>query len=68
MALLCGTTGLVKYIGKPFSDVYEIALRNKHWSRACMIGDALEMDVGGGLVEDIDTFWLSTRESTTLRF
>jgi HAD superfamily hydrolase (TIGR01450 family) len=58
MALLCGDTGLVKYIGKPFSDVYEIALRNKDRSRACMIGDALETDVAGGSVEGIDTIWV----------
>jgi ribonucleotide monophosphatase NagD (HAD superfamily) len=53
-----GDDTLVKYIGKPFSDVYEIALRNKDRSRECMIGDALETDITGGSVEGIDTIWV----------
>lgn len=53
-----GDDTIVKYIGKPFSDVYEIALRNKDRSRACMIGDALETDITGGSVEGIDTIWV----------
>jgi ribonucleotide monophosphatase NagD (HAD superfamily) len=47
---------LVKYIGKPFSDVYEIALRGKECSQVCMVGDAfLETDVTGGSAVGIDT-------------
>ena len=49
---------LIKYIGKPFADVYEIALRTKDRSRVCMIGDALETDVTGGSAEGIDTIWV----------
>ena len=49
---------LVKYIGKPFSDVYEIALRGKDRSRVCMVGDALETDVTGGSAFGIDTIWV----------
>jgi HAD superfamily hydrolase (TIGR01459 family) len=51
-------TGLVKRIGKPFEDVYEIALRNKDRSKACMIGDSLETDVTGGSAEGIATIWV----------
>jgi ribonucleotide monophosphatase NagD (HAD superfamily) len=49
---------MIKYIGKPFSDVYEIALRGKDRSRVCMIGDALETDVTGGSAAGIDTIWV----------
>lgn len=49
---------LVKRIGKPFEDVYEIALRNRERSRACMIGDALETDVTGGVSQGIDSIWV----------
>lgn len=49
---------IVKYIGKPFSDVYEIALRGKDISRVCMVGDALETDVTGGSAIGIDTIWV----------
>jgi ribonucleotide monophosphatase NagD (HAD superfamily) len=49
---------LVKYIGKPFADVYEIALRGKDKSKVCMIGDALETDVAGGSAAGIDTIWV----------
>ena len=57
-ALGSDETGLVKRIGKPFADVYEIALRNKDRSRVCMIGDALETDVTGGATEGIDSIWV----------
>lgn len=49
---------LLKYIGKPFSDVYEIALRGKDRSRACMVGDALETDIAGATSEGIDSIWV----------
>ena len=49
---------LVKGVGKPFRDVYEIALRGKDRSRACMVGDALETDVTGGSAAGIDTIWV----------
>jgi HAD superfamily hydrolase (TIGR01450 family) len=49
---------LVKYIGKPFSDVYEIALRNQDRSKVCMVGDALETDITGASAEGIDSIWV----------
>jgi ribonucleotide monophosphatase NagD (HAD superfamily) len=62
---------LVKRIGKPFPDVYEIALRQQQaangddnsisslpMSRVCMVGDALETDVTGGTLQGIDTLWV----------
>eukprot|EP00980_Cylindrotheca_fusiformis_P031080 scaffold25800_cov162-Cylindrotheca_fusiformis.AAC.6 len=48
----------VKYIGKPFADVYEICLRNKDRSKACMVGDALETDITGATAEGIDSVWV----------
>ena len=54
-----GTDLLIKYIGKPFSDVYEIALRNQQdRTRAVMIGDALETDIAGATAESIDSVWV----------
>jgi HAD superfamily hydrolase (TIGR01459 family) len=51
---------LVKRIGKPFADVYDLALRKgvDDPSRACMVGDALETDVTGGTLAGIDTVWV----------
>lgn len=51
---------LVKRIGKPFADVYDLALQKgvDDPSRACMVGDALETDVTGGAVAGIDTVWV----------
>jgi ribonucleotide monophosphatase NagD (HAD superfamily) len=55
----------VKRIGKPFPDVYEMALQsvlamsdNVNKSRICMVGDALETDVAGGTRFGIDTVWV----------
>lgn len=47
---------LVKRIGKPFPEVYQIALKNNQ-AKAVMIGDALETDVTGGSAVGIDTVW-----------
>jgi HAD superfamily hydrolase (TIGR01459 family) len=50
---------LVKRIGKPFHDVYDIALRGTtDLSRICMVGDALETDVTGGSSVGIKTVWV----------
>jgi ribonucleotide monophosphatase NagD (HAD superfamily) len=51
---------LVKRIGKPFPDVYDIALRDAttELSRICMVGDALETDVTGGSSAGIKTVWV----------
>ena len=38
----------VKRIGKPFQEVYDIALHGSDVSKAIMIGDALETDITGG--------------------
>jgi HAD superfamily hydrolase (TIGR01459 family) len=48
---------LVKRIGKPFPEVYQIALKGKDASKAVMIGDALETDVTGGSAVNIATAW-----------
>lgn len=48
---------LVKRIGKPFPEVFEIALKGKDPSKACMVGDALETDVSGGTNMGIATVW-----------
>ena len=52
---------LIKRIGKPFDDVYEIALRGKSQDerkRVCMVGDALETDVLGAYSQQIDGIWV----------
>jgi ribonucleotide monophosphatase NagD (HAD superfamily) len=49
---------LVLYLGKPFADVYEIALQDYPGKRACMVGDALETDVAGAQAAGIDSFWV----------
>lgn len=58
LALGGDANGLVRYIGKPFADVYEIALRGKDRSRVCMVGDALETDITGAVSEGIDSIWV----------
>jgi len=50
--------GYVKRIGKPFQDVYDIALSGGDKSRAIMVGDALETDVVGGCSTGIDVLWV----------
>lgn len=54
---------LVKRIGKPFPEVYELALDRTTSSsatttRPCMVGDALATDVLGGSRADCDTVWV----------
>lgn len=56
----------VKRIGKPFQEVYDIALDGINGvgsrvdrSRAIMIGDALETDAVGGNSAGIDTLWVT---------
>lgn len=50
---------LVKRIGKPFRDVYDIALKDTpDKSRACMVGDSLETDITGGGAAGIATVWI----------
>jgi HAD superfamily hydrolase (TIGR01459 family) len=54
------TSSLVKRIGKPFSDVYQVALQDLacDMSSVCMVGDALETDIVGGSRVGIDTIWV----------
>jgi HAD superfamily hydrolase (TIGR01450 family) len=51
---------LVKRVGKPFRDVYDLALERTsvHPTRVCMVGDALETDVTGGSAVGIATIWI----------
>ena len=49
---------LIRRIGKPFPEVYEMALQGRDLSKACMIGDALETDVTGGSKAGIKTVWV----------
>mmetsp|Transcript_29294 Transcript_29294/g.44326 ORF Transcript_29294/g.44326 Transcript_29294/m.44326 type:complete len:364 (+) Transcript_29294:182-1273(+) len=48
----------VKRIGKPFQEVYDLALKNEDPSLAIMIGDALETDVTGGNNIGCKTLWV----------
>jgi len=54
----------VKRIGKPFGEVYDIALSglgnddDDRRSRAIMVGDALETDVVGGSAAGVDALWV----------
>ena len=49
----------VKRIGKPYSEVYELALNQcSDTSAAVMVGDALETDITGGMWCNIDTLWV----------
>ena len=50
---------LVKRIGKPYPEVYELALLGcDDSSKAVMIGDALETDVKGGTESKVSTAWV----------
>jgi len=51
--------GLVKRIGKPYPEVYELALLGcEDSSKAVMVGDALETDVTGGTRSKCSTAWI----------
>jgi HAD superfamily hydrolase (TIGR01459 family) len=51
---------LIKRIGKPFSDVYELALRHSSvdLKRVVMVGDALETDITGGNTVGCHSLWV----------
>ena len=51
--------GLIQRIGKPFPEVYQLALSGTEGKRACMVGDALETDVTGGSQNRITTVWVT---------
>jgi len=40
---------LVKRIGKPYRELYQLALKSSSTARACMVGDSLETDITGGM-------------------
>lgn len=51
----------VKRVGKPFREVYDIALgeeSNGNRGRALMVGDALETDIVGGSSAGVDALWV----------
>jgi HAD superfamily hydrolase (TIGR01459 family) len=50
---------LIKRIGKPYPEVYELALNEfEDTSCAIMVGDALETDITGGKWSNIDSLWV----------
>ena len=51
---------LVKRIGKPHEEVYEIALAgiDVNDSNVVMVGDALETDIMGGVANGVATLWV----------
>lgn len=51
---------LIQRVGKPFEDVYKIAMSDSDVpkSRILMVGDALETDVTGGSAMGIHTAWV----------
>ena len=64
-----GAASLILYLGKPFRDVYDIALSSLSIedenndtgidkARVVMIGDALETDVTGAAMSGIDSVWV----------
>lgn len=51
---------LVKRIGKPYSEVYELAMNGcDDPSSVIMVGDALETDITGGKWSQIDSLWVT---------
>jgi len=53
-------TDLVKRIGKPFPEVYKLALLgNTEYKSTLMVGDALETDVIGGARAKCATLWVT---------
>jgi HAD superfamily hydrolase (TIGR01450 family) len=53
-----GLNGLVKRIGKPYPEVYELALLGGEDAPTVMVGDALETDVTGGSWSKCSTAWI----------
>lgn len=57
---------LVKRVGKPYNEVFEVALNRIRGSQAiddilsgcCMVGDAFETDIKGGLTVGCSTVWV----------
>jgi len=55
-----GEENLIKRIGKPFPEVYKLALEGveEDLSKVCMVGDALETDITGGRNVGCGTLWI----------
>uniref|UniRef100_A0A7S4VE90 Uncharacterized protein n=1 Tax=Ditylum brightwellii TaxID=49249 RepID=A0A7S4VE90_9STRA len=53
-----GSDAFVKRIGKPYPEVYELALWGCEDVPAVMVGDALETDVTGGTWSRCSTAWI----------
>lgn len=49
---------LVKRIGKPFLEVYALAIGDTDPTNAVMVGDALETDITGGELAGCKTCWI----------
>jgi len=62
--VIIGKTDLVRRIGKPHSEVYELALSRKVGdasnvdSSVIMVGDALETDIIGGKTSAVESLWV----------
>lgn len=62
--VIIGKTDLVRRIGKPHSEVYELALSRKVGdlsnvdSSVIMVGDALETDIIGGKASAVESLWV----------
>lgn len=61
--VIIGQTDLVRRIGKPHSEVYELALSRKvgdasNVSSVIMVGDALETDIIGGKASAVQSLWV----------
>eukprot|EP00522_Entomoneis_paludosa_P016266 CAMPEP_0172442798 /NCGR_PEP_ID=MMETSP1065-20121228/3187_1 /TAXON_ID=265537 /ORGANISM="Amphiprora paludosa, Strain CCMP125" /LENGTH=329 /DNA_ID=CAMNT_0013192827 /DNA_START=223 /DNA_END=1212 /DNA_ORIENTATION=+ len=54
------SSDLVKRVGKPFNDVYDLALGDSaiDRSRVCMVGDALETDIVGAAASGVSSLWV----------
>lgn len=55
---LLGDGSLVKRVGKPFPEVYRLALKGQPPGEAIMVGDSLETDVRGGVDFGCHTLWI----------
>jgi HAD superfamily hydrolase (TIGR01450 family) len=51
-------SSLVLYLGKPFVDIYDMAMRDFPGKRTVMVGDAIETDIAGASAAGIDSIWV----------
>jgi len=50
---------LIKHVGKPFQEVYQVALENCDEKWTVMVGDTLETDVNGRKQAECHTLWVT---------